>query len=148
MSSTHFTGVKTEGESEREREREREREIGSGLPARFQPRSARLPLLRCPRTPGTSPGNQWELLRGHSLRPPPLEELFSCRAFLGSVWWGGACGFGIPPASTLAQCTLSPEQVEPSSCGRPGWSNMGFCLESCCCNGWAGVSGSHSQAQR
>lgn len=86
MSSTHFTGVKTEGQSESESESEREREIGSGLPARFQPRSARLPLLWCPRTPGTSPGNHWELFRGHSLGPPPpLEELLSCRAFLGSV---------------------------------------------------------------
>ena len=102
MLSTHFMGVKTEGQ------REREREIGLGLPARFQPRPARLPLPQCLRTPGTSPGYHWELFRGHSLGPPPpLEGPLPCRVFLGSVWWGGVCGFGIPPASTLG--TVDPQ---------------------------------------
>lgn len=131
----HFMDVKTEGQ--------RQRVTVSGLTSRFQLRSAWLPPLQgTPRPPGASP---------HSLCPPlpHLRSPLSCRPFFGSVWWGGASGSRIHPASTLGavDCQLLAGRmaVEWCSCGQTGRGNVGFCLESCCWNGRAGVSVSHSQ---
>ena len=145
MLSTHFMGVKTEGQRERERDWLR---APSQVPthtsqtstAAVPPHPGYQPWLPLGTTGNCSEDTVWApLLRLKSRYP--AEHFLAVSGGEGSV---ALESLQLPPR---AQWTLSPEQVEPSSCGQPGWGNVGFCLESCCCNGWAGVSGLHSQAQ-
>lgn len=138
MLSTHFMGVKTEGE--RERERLAQGSQPDSNPHQPDSHCSSAPAPRVPAlgtTGNCSEDTAWAALL-HLRNRCPAEHVLAVS--------GGKSPMALESLQFLpwVQWTPSPEQVEPSSCGRQGWSNMGLCLESCCGGGWAGVSGSHS----